>query len=277
MKVLIAGAGYVGLPLAQQFLKQGHEVTGWVSSESSVERLKEHGIKSLCADLASADAWRNHASKDWDVLVFCASTRGGGVEAYQSIHSYALDLALKASWEKFCYTSSTSVYGEKDGRWVDENTPVNPQTDSAKILAEAERRVLQAGGIVARLSGIYGPHRGKHRRKMNENVIRLEDDPERWLNHVHRDDIVLALQFLIDRGQSGLWNVSDTEPFQLKTLYAWMAEATGKTLEIANHHQQVRTRDTNKRISSQRLQDLGFKFQYPTFREGYRALNAEGV
>ena len=128
MRVLIAGCGYVGLPLGAELARNGHQVFGLRRSAGAVAEMKAAGIEPIIADLtqpATLAPWP--ANYDW--VVHCAAAGGGGVDQYRAV--YLDGVKHLAAWLlpmplKFVYTSSTGVYSQSDGSIVDETSPTNP-------------------------------------------------------------------------------------------------------------------------------------------------------
>jgi nucleoside-diphosphate-sugar epimerase len=269
MHILVAGAGYIGLPLAQKLRGRGHDVTGWIRSFESAEKLRSLGIFAIQADIAKEKNWRQHRAP-WDVIFYCASSSRGNMETYEMIHRWGLRYALESKAKQFIYCSSTSVYGQLEGEWVEETSPAEPPALTSRILRLAEQDILKQGGVVARLSGIYGPERAVYLRRFLRGDP--APDPDRWVNQIHRDDAVEALYFLI--GQRGVFNVSDDEPVRLSALWSWFCQLKGevKTRSAAFIPTSAKRAWTNKRVSNAKLKSLGFRFQYPTFKEGYSVL-----
>ncbi|MDD5261941.1 MAG: SDR family oxidoreductase [Methylacidiphilales bacterium] len=279
MKILIAGAGYVGSACVRRMKELGHEVLCWVRSPESSARLREAGFDSLVADLASAEAWTNLNFKP-DAVLYCPSTRGGGVEEYRSLHHDGLALAV---WNlppptRFIYISSSSVYGQSDASWVDESSETNPPSESGKILVEAEKMVVQAGGAVLRLAGIYGPGRTVLLEKFLEGKAVMSADPKRFLNLIHLEDIVTAFEMLLSKaGVAGeIYNGVDDNPSTYSEIYNWLSEKFKKPaptfapLRAAGAGKKRGI--TNKRVSNAKLRALGWQPRYPSFREGYARL-----
>ena len=94
---------------------------------------------------------------------------------------------------RLVFTSSTSVYAQTDGGWVDEESAALPEVETGRLLRETEEFVLHTGGIVARIAGIYGPGRSVLLRKFFAGEAVIEDGGARYLNQVHRDDVATAL------------------------------------------------------------------------------------
>jgi hypothetical protein len=147
MRVLIIGCGYVGMPLGAELVKQGHEVFGLRRSLGAEAEFKWAGVKPLMADITKAEQLaRLPAAYDW--VVNCVSASGGGVAEYREV--YLRGMRNLIEWlaatplKKFVYTSSTSVYGQTDGSLVKESSPTEPAAETAKILVETERVLLEA-------------------------------------------------------------------------------------------------------------------------------------
>ena len=99
--------------------------------------------------------------------------------------------------EKIRLTSSTSVYGQTDGSQVKETSPTEPVAETAKILLETEKVLLETAvadrkipAVILRVAGIYGPGRGHWFKQFLKNEARIEGDGSRFLNMIHRDDVI---------------------------------------------------------------------------------------
>src|SRR5438094_1021706 len=151
--VLIAGCGYVGSAAAKLFAEERWEVIGWTRSEQAAERTLESAI-SLCAvDITDLEAVRRNRFPA-DVVVHCSSS---GADSY--LHVYrdgAANLAACFPNARIIFTSSTSVYPQRDGSSVTEESSAEPDFENAQILRQAEKIVLANKGIVLRCAGIYG-------------------------------------------------------------------------------------------------------------------------
>lgn len=176
--------------------------------------------------------------------------------------------------QKTIFTSSTSVYAQIDGEWVTEDAPTDPSRETGRLLLAAEQIALSPGGLVARLSGLYGPGRSVLLRKFLSGQAVLEKGGERWINQIHRDDAASALFHLAD-SPVGIYNVTDNTPATQKTVYQWMADYLGQPLPPAGEPDLNRKRGwTSKRVSNAKLRDLGWQPQFPSYRE---ALLAQGL
>jgi nucleoside-diphosphate-sugar epimerase len=276
-RVLIAGCGYVGRATARVFKDAGWEMEGWTSSAESAEELSAEPYPVRGVNIGEAAAV-NQAATSVDAVIHCASSRGGRAEDYRRIYlAGARNLAAAFPEALILFTSSTSVYAQKDGEWVTEESPAEPQHETGRILIEAEEFVLARGGVVARLAGIYGPGRSALLRKFLAGEAVVDSTNNRFLNQVHRDDIASALLLLVKRhlestsGQEGvgarIYNVSDNHPLTHRECYEWLASHLGRPLPPSGIAPGERKRgQSNKRVSSARLQGLGWSPQYPTFQ-----------
>ena len=143
------------------------------------------------------------------------------------------------------------------------------------------RRQKNFSGMVLRLSGIYGPDRGHWFKQFLSGDARIEGKGARFLNMIHRDDVVGCVIATLDRGSTGeIYNATDDEPVTQFDFFSWLvAAALGKPMPgaVAQNAEVTRKRGiTSKRISNLKLKShLGYSFKYPTFREGYTAIIQE--
>src|SRR5947207_4645858 len=154
--VLIAGRGYVGSAAAKLFADSGWDVTGWVRTDRVAGRVGEGEISVKAVDITNLDAVRRNAFAA-NVVVHCASS---GADSYRHVYRDGVaNLSACFPGARLIFTSSTSVYPQRDRSLVTEKSPAEPDSDNARILREAEEIALENGGIVLRVWGIYGPGR----------------------------------------------------------------------------------------------------------------------
>jgi nucleoside-diphosphate-sugar epimerase len=289
MKCLIVGCGYVGLPLGAELVRQGHGVFG-LRRSAAAAKLKAAGIQPLTGDVTKPETLAK-LPRQFDWVVNCVAA-GGGAENYRQI--YLEGNRNLVSWladsppKKFIYTSSTSVYGQNDGSVVTEKSPVEPDAETAKVVVEAETCLLAKGGsrgrsphlkfpaVILRVAGIYGPERGHWFKQFLKNEARIEGDGSRFLNMIHRDDVVGCIIAALKHGRAGeIYNAVDAEPVRQIDFFKWLAVTLGKPLppSVSEDAGIVRKRGaTNKRVSNHKLKmELGHQFKHPNFRSGYGA------
>ena len=239
MRVLIVGCGYVGLPLGVELVRLGHEVSGLRRNASAENELKAAGIQPLFGDVTKPETLAK-LPQNFDWVVNCVAA-GGGAEDYRQV--YLQGTRNMIEWlapnppKKFVYTSSTSVYGQTDGSQVKESSPTEPLVETAKILLETEKLLLAAvaerkfPAVILRVAGIYGPDRGHWFKQFLKNEARMEDDGSRFLNMIHRDDLIGCVIAALKNGRSGeIYNAADDEPVSQLHFFQWLAQALDKPL-----------------------------------------------
>jgi len=288
MHVTIVGCGYVGLELASQLLAAGHAVVGVRRSQSGLDAAEAIGATAVAADATDPDSLA--ALPDTDAVVFAASSGGRGADAARAVYVEGLRNVIReyagreSSPDRLVYTSSTGVYGDHGGDWVDEETSLDPTTDKTRVLAEAERVAREEAaavgidGTVARFAGLYGPDRYRLERYLEGPVT------AGYLNMVHRDDAAGAVRFLLseDLARDEIVLVVDDEPADKWEFADWLADECGvERPEKRTKEERIAAGDlstaaerrirTSKRCSNDRLRALRYEFMYPTYRSGYRA------
>ena len=247
-RILIAGCGYVGEATADLFHSAGWNVEGWVHSKESAARLSVMPYSICVLDVSQRGEVAKRAGV-FDAVIHCASSRGGDAEAYRQIYlngaRHLLETFPKA---KILFTSSTSVYAQRDGSWVTEESETKPLRETGRILLEVEK-------LVKFLSG----------------TATIDPNSDRFVNQAHRDDIASALFLLLNREaqeSAQIYNVVDDEPILQSDCYGWLAQRLNRSLPPIRKSEQPRKRgDTNKRVSNAKLHQLGWTPDYPTFRD----------
>jgi len=264
MRVLILGAGYVGLPLSAELGSQGHKVCA-VGRHSGVDITNIADLKKL--------------GRDWDCIVNTVSSSRGGLEDYQRVFLEGTRNIIEwlhgAMIGKYIYTSSTSVYGQTDGSIVDETSPTEPKSETSKILVETEDLLRGFPAITLRLAGIYGPERGHLFRQYLRGKAVITGDGSRYLNMIHRDDVVRAIIAALQRGEpGGTYNVADDEPVSELEFFQWLSKTLKRPMPPFAAAPATRKRgNTNKRVSNRKLrEELRCELAYPNYRVGYGAL-----
>lgn len=272
-RILIIGCGYVGRMLALKLAHDGWGITACVRTEASAAALSAEGLDAIAADASDPRSW-DRLPRDCDAAIFCAATRGGGPADYRAVYLEGMH-RLAASVGRhthLVFTSSTSVYGQDDGSWVDETSPTQPEAETARILLEAEAVCLKAGGAVARLAGIYGPGRSGPLRLLRSGQAAAGPSGGRWMNQIHRDDAAGALRFLAQRRATGVFNVCDDFPSRQGEFYSWLAARTGLPAPGEGIESFSRRGATNKRVSNEKLRSLGWSPEFSSFVEGYQTI-----
>jgi nucleoside-diphosphate-sugar epimerase len=205
-------------------------------------------------------------------VIHCASSGGGDAEAYRQIYlNGARHLLETFPQAKILFTSSTSVYAQRDGSWVTEESETKPLRETSRILLEVEHLILGKGGTVARLAGIYGQRRSALLSKFLNGTATIDPNNDRFVNQVHREDIASALFLLLNRATQSsaqIYNVVDDEPLLQSECYGWLSQKLNRPLPpMRNSHQPRKRGDTNKRVSNTKSRRLGWTPQYPKFAD----------
>lgn len=274
---VIVGCGYVGSALATLLLKDGHTVYGLRRNVSALP----DGVRGISANLGDPGAI--DLPNGIDYLVYCAAADSHDPKAYRAayVNGLANTLAVlkeqDAAPRRILFTSSTSVYHQDDGSWVDETTETAPDSFSGKTLLEGERLLFESGlpAVAVRLSGIYGPGRRRTIESVRDRKAVPSIGPAQYMNHIHRDDCAGALRHLLSASDPDkLFIATDSDPADRNIILAWLAERLGVPPVEANGAEPVKTKRFagNKRCKNAKLLASGYTFRYPTFREGYGAL-----
>lgn len=274
-KLLIIGCGDIGQRLAQQLDPQRYRITG----------LRRHPPADLpylnyqAADVTQAgqlDALFNRETYDVIVISMTPAERSdaGYARAYVQTCRH-LVAALQQHQRKprlLVFISSTAVYGQNDGSWVDEQSPTEPESFSGKRLLEAEDviRASEFTHCILRLSGIYGPGRNRLIEQVKQQ--RASASPH-YTNRIHADDCAGAIAHLIElQRQQPLADVylaTDSAPTPMIDVVSWIAAQ----LDIGTFISDTASNERgNKKLSNKRLLDSGYQLQYPDFKAGYKKL-----
>jgi nucleoside-diphosphate-sugar epimerase len=200
-----------------------------------------------------------------------AGYRASYLAAAEALHSAVV--AVESPPKLIIWASSTSVYGDHLGDWVDESATPSAKSFSGRILRQAEQVIAQlpCQSVIVRFSGIYGPGRTRLVEQVASGIGRPVA-PTQWSNRIHSDDCAAVFVHLINLHSSGaslhnLYLASDCEPVTQNDLRRWLAARMGVSLQ-----ERAVAPAPSRRCSNSRLLDSGFSFIYPSFREGYSAL-----
>lgn len=275
--VLIAGCGDVGSRLATQLLAAGWEVHGL---RRDVSRLPA-GVIGVAGDLFNKDCPATWPIGAVDYLVYCAAATDHDEAGYRAAYVQGLEHVLE--WlndygqvpNRLLFVSSSSVYGQQDGEWVDEASPAVPAGYSGRVMLEAEQLALKSGiaASIVRLTGIYGPGREWLLTQVRRGY-RVVTDPPLYANRIHADDAAGLMACLLEADHRGVkledvYIGVDDEPAALADVVGWLRGYLGVT-EWADDDSVRRT--GSKRCSNAQAKALGWEPKYPSFREGYAAI-----
>jgi nucleoside-diphosphate-sugar epimerase len=269
-RVLIAGCGYLGQATADLFHNAGWEVEGWTRSARAAGELSGKPYRVEAVDISSRQQVEACKGR-FDAVIHCASTRGGSADVYRQLYLDGVGhLLAHFARSTVLFVSSTSVYAQTGGEWVTEKSAAKPEHETGKILLEAEQRVIDRNGIVARLVGIYGPGRSHLLKKFMAGEAVIDPKNDRFVNQVHRDDAAAALLVLLDRPVPGgeIFNVVDDQPILQSQCYRWLATRLKREPPPVGQTNPSRKRGvSHKRVSNAKLRALAWVPRYPTFFE----------
>jgi nucleoside-diphosphate-sugar epimerase len=275
--LLIAGCGDVGTRLGLRLAADGWQVHGLRRSAQLLPAMINPVAGDLQVDSCPA-AW---PTGELDYLVYCAAATEHDEAGYRA--AYVEGLSRVLGWlaehgqrpRRLLFVSSTGVYGQQDGEWVDEGSPAEAEGYSGRIMREAELLALGCGlpASCVRLSGLYGPGRQWLLGQVRQGY-RVASEPPLYGNRIHVDDAAGLLAYLLQADQRGVALADcylgvDDAPAPLHEVVAWLREQLG--VSHWSDTAQVR-RAGSKRCSNARARALGWTPQYPSFREGYSAI-----
>lgn len=268
-RLLIAGCGYLGMALSRHMHQRGWTIFGVRRSARAEQELARCGAKLVVADLTQPASLAHLPLAD-AVVACVAPSPGGEYRATYVDGARNLVAALTPDPpRRLIWVSSTAVYGQHEGEWVDEATPPQPATARAKIQLEAEALVQAAPfpSLILRLGGLYGPGRDRLRLlKAGEAPVYASE----YLNQIHVDDAVGMVEHLLAHGEPGdIYLGVDDEPVRKAEFYPWLAKTAGIGLPLLVRPIRDEHVLTNKRCSNKKIKMTGYRFKYPTYRTGY--------
>ncbi|MCC6490182.1 MAG: SDR family oxidoreductase [Candidatus Hydrogenedentes bacterium] len=273
MKTLIAGCGYVGTALAARLVAEGHEVWALRRTPGPLPE----GVEALSADLMDPSTLA--VIPEGLDFVFYTAAAGGYEEpryraAYVEGPRNLLDAlaSQRQDLKRVLFTSSTGVYAQQNGEWIDETSPAEQTHFSGSALLEGER-VFQSApwpATIVRLGGIYGPGRAQQLENVRNRIAVCPPEPT-YANLIHRDDCAGVLHHLMNLDAPGeLYLGVDCEPAERGAMFRWMADLLGvPPPPTAPVDAEGRSARGNKRCSNAKIRAAGYTFAFPTYREGY--------
>ncbi len=286
--MLIIGCGYMGRLVGAEYLACGEAVTGVVRSAASAQRLRESGIRALQVDLDAGSA-PVLPTRGEQLFYFAPPPAAGNTDP--RLRRVLAGFVAGGQPRRIVYISTTGVYGDCRGAWVDETQPLNPQAERARRRVDAEQALgdwSEASGgelVVLRVAGIYGP--GKlplERLRQGLPVVRASESP--FTNRIHAEDLVQVCLAAMAHGASGrVYNVSDGHPGTMAEYFRLLAKCAGLAppLEIPLAEAAERLSPgmlsymrESRRLSNRRIvEELGVVLKYPTLSQGLAACLAE--
>ncbi len=282
--MFIVGCGYIGRRLARRGEAADRPVTGVVRSAASAAVLARQPIRVLQCDLEKAQLPADSTARE---AVFCLAPPPAGGVRDTRMQRFLGGLSASGQPRRIVYLSTTGVYGDCHGEWVDETRPANPQVDRARRRWDAEQQLRawreRTGGelVILRVAGIYGPGKLPLARLRKQVPMVAEADAS-WTNRIHADDLVEVCLRAMERGADGaVYNASDGHPGNMSDYFNRVADLAGLPRPPLISLQQARAElssgllsylGESRRLDNRRMrEELGVRLRYPTLDEGLPA------
>ena len=282
---LVIGCGYTGIRLAHRLREMGLRVVGTSRRADRSQETGTAGIEFLTGDLRDADVISRLGELRPSVVAYCVPPQATGDPL-----AAVLAATKNSLLEAFLYASSSSVYGDCGGAWVDETTAISSHGTGDPDRYAAELCIAEAGmnGIptrICRITGIYGPDRTLMRMLANGGYTLIEGgDP--WVNRIHVDDLVAGFVAAWEKGDSGMvYNMVDEQPHRASEFANLAADLNHLPRPVKISEVEARTRydtaELRRKLSSKRVRclrlrnELGVRLKYPSFRTGLAAAVAQ--
>lgn len=278
MRRLIIGSGYLGERVARLWLKAGDTVYAMTRSPVRAVEFKQAGIEPVIADVMQPDTL--DSLPECECVLHAVGYDRRAPYDKRAVYVDGLRNVLERlpeSVQRLVFVSSTSVYGQQNGEWVDESSPCEPTSEGGKICLAAESLVHERftpnnsrRAVILRPSGLYGPGRLLARTEQLRSGTPLRGNPDAWLNLVHIDDVAQAVLLsadAVDPAKSYL--VSDTQPLRRADYYSQLAALVGTGPPVFADTAPGDPSPLNKRCCSKKICDeLNLQLRFPTVAEG---------
>lgn len=277
-KCLIVGCGVIGTKLARALIAKGHTVTGLKRHPPATA---EANMAYFAADITDAATIKILAT-DFEQVFFIVAPDGRDATSYNAVYDSGIDNLLThfdqaMTPPAWIMVSSTSVYAQTTGEWVNEESLAKPSTSTSQAIRSAEKRLMTASAqhCIVRFSGIYGSDRDYLIRQAQQSPV-IQQTPPYFTNRIHEQDCINVLLFLFEQRLAGTplaacYLASDDDPATQWAVMHWLAEKLHCPPPIAQAVN-ASSANQNKRCSNARLKALGFIFQYPDYQTGYSTL-----
>jgi nucleoside-diphosphate-sugar epimerase len=252
MNICVIGCGYVGSRAAANWKEIEHVVTVTTRNPGRIAELEKFADHVIITDSPGT------AIEGQDVILIAVAPGPEGDYKNTYLDTAKEILAVIKPRQKILYTGSTSVYGDHEGKVVDESTPLKPPNDKARVLAETEKELLKhPNTCIFRLGEILGPERAIKERLKRVAGKELPGTGENPTNVIHVDDIVKALDFAIEKNLKGIYNLCNDEHIPRKKLYTDICEKEGIPLPVWNPSRKS-VHGGSRIVSNRKIKNAGF-------------------
>lgn len=277
-KLLIVGCGRLGVQLATFLRPDDYKVYGLCRNP---ERLPDF-ISGIQADVSCEHSLSKVLSKQYfDDVVVSLSAGQYREDCYRAMYvdatRHILDAVTSCDVKRICFISSSRVYGEDNGAWVDEHTTPQPQDFAGSVLLEAEHLfgASRIPSTALRLSGIYGPGHSGLVSRVRSGELRTPETPI-YSNRIHIEDAAAFIAHLLkmDTDMEPLYIVSDGVPVLYSELIQWLAQQLGiPSPQVGRLTTRTNGRKRyHRRLRNTRMLASGYALRYPDYRAGYGAI-----
>jgi nucleoside-diphosphate-sugar epimerase len=281
-KVWIMGCGDIGRRVARLYQNEGVKAIGWVRSEESLQLGLAQGFAMRKGDVDQGSFFSIFALDEALVYWFMPPQPSGEYDDRVRRFLKGVDAAPK----RVLLISTTGVYGDCGGRWIDESEPLKPLADRAKRRADAENVVQEwaarFGGeiVILRVPGIYAPDRlPLERLRRGEPVLHEQEAP--WTNRIHADDLAMVCKRAMEVAPPGsIYNATDGHPSTMTDYFNQVADFAGlpRPPQISMAEAQTAMSagmlsylQESRRIGNEKLlRELGVNLRYPSLADGLR-------
>lgn len=286
-QVVIVGCGDIGERVAALHAASGLSVTALVRGENHARDLQQLGLQTLQMDLDDIDTLQLHRLADAGVYYFAPPVGEGPVDTRMQNFIAALQ-SQNIQPAKIVYISTSGVYGDTRGEWVDESSPVHPDNDRSRRRWSAEQQLREyeqnsaVPVIVIRVGGIYGPGRLPMRQVQSQRPV-LSFAESGYTNRIHSDDLAQVCVAAMAKGKSGdIFNATDGHPGTMAQYFTDVAIALGypapEQISMIEAEQTLNEallsylRESRRMRNDRIIKELGVQLQYEDFAEGLKAV-----
>ncbi|EGK88690.1 SDR family oxidoreductase [Microcoleus vaginatus PCC 9802] len=274
MNAIIIGCGYVGSAVAQHWRNLGHVITATTTTQDRIGELQKVANEAIVLKRCDEETLQTILQNQHVVFLSLAPTANQQVDSdmYEETYLHTannLVLALKhfPNIKQLIYTSSCAVYGNSNGAWVSEHSPVAPANRHGEILHETEQVLLSASSqdlkvCIFRLGAIYGPDREFKKRLSKLAGTTRPGTGNHFTNWIHLDDIVSASELALARQLQGVYNLVNDVPITARELFKQLCERY-ELPEVEWDGSDTTERSNNRRISNQKLKAEGYQLIHP--------------
>jgi nucleoside-diphosphate-sugar epimerase len=267
MKVAILGCGYIGTALAINLKGKGHVVTTTTRSPDNIPYLQSISDHAMIVQGNQIQALENLLRHQEALVMTVAADSSSNYEETYLKTAQAISTVINnhASLSKIIYTSSTSIYGDHQGNSVDETTPPHAKFPTSQILISTEDTLMaltsnERDVCILRLGEIYGPEREIASRLKRMEGIPFPGDGSHLTNLIHRDDVVRAIEFALEKPLRGIYNLCNDLHIPRREFYRQICEQENLP-PVKWDPSKPTLHSSNKRVSSAKIKAAGFEFR----------------